>query len=134
MQNMAIEDLPPDFDLVRIRGLTLPFFIGIHEFERFRPQNVRIDVDMAVGRDVRARGEYVSYAVVCDHAVALSAGGDHIELVETLAALLLAKALEDPRVARARVTVLKSDIYPQAEGVGVTIEGVQGETVDGAPA
>lgn len=133
MQNMAIEDLPPDFDIVRVRGLTLPFFIGIHEQERFRPQNVTIDVDMAVGRDVRARGEHVSYAVVCDHALALSAAGEHIELVETLAAALLAKALEDERVARARVTVLKCDIYPQAAGVGVTLEGVQGEPVYGAP-
>lgn len=109
-------------DVVHVRGLRLPFFIGVHEFEKFRPQNVVIDIDMRVPAAVRLRGEYVSYANVADHAIALSRSGEHIRLVETLAAALADKAMESPHVAHVRVTVLKEDIYPQAQGVGVTIE------------
>lgn len=122
-----MEDLPPDFDLVRVRGLTLPFMIGVFEFEKHAAQTVVIDVDMAVDRAVRARGEYVTYADVVEFAIALSETREHIELVETLAEKVLAKALSDSRVARARVTVMKTEIYSQAEGVGVTIEGLQDE-------
>ncbi len=116
-----------DYDIVRIKGLKLPFFIGVHEFEQFRPQNVTIDVEMYVDAELRKRGGYASYADVADYAIARSRSDEHIRLVETLAQDLLAKALENPDVAWARVTVLKQDIYPQAEGVGVTIEAAQGE-------
>lgn len=113
------------FDIVRVSGLRLPFFIGVHEFEEFRPQNVTIDVEMAVDPAVREGGGYVSYAPVADAALALSSAGEHIRLVETLADRLLDVALQDKRVAYARVTILKEDIYPQARGVGVTIERMQ---------
>lgn len=112
-------------DVIEIRGLTLPFRIGVFEFEKHNPQNVTIDVAMAVDPAVRAAGDYVSYAPVADLAIALSSSGEHIALVETVAERLLAKALEDPRVLRARVSVMKNDIYAQAAGVGVTIEGAQ---------
>lgn len=118
----------PRFDVVHIHGLTLPFVIGVFEFEKHRPQTVIIDIDMAVDAEVRRKGDYVSYAPVADLAIALSKSGEHIALVETLAELLLGKALEDRRVARARIRVLKADIYSQAAGTGVTIEGVQGDT------
>ncbi len=117
----------PRYDIVHIHGLTLPFVIGVFEFEKHRPQTVVIDVDMAVDPAVRRQGDYVSYAPVADLAIALSKAGEHIALVETLAERLLEKALEDGRVARARVRVLKADIYAQAAGVGVTIEGAQGD-------
>lgn len=117
----------PRYDVVHIRGLTLPFLIGVFDFEKHRPQTVVIDVDMAVDAEVRRRGEYVSYAPVTDLAIALSQSGEHIELVETVAEMLLSKALEDSRVARVRVRVLKADIYSQAAGVGVTIEGARGD-------
>lgn len=113
------------YDIVRIKGLTLPFYIGVHEFEKFRPQSVKIDVEMYVDTEVRAAGRYASYADVCDFLIALSRGDQHIVLAEHLAEATLAKALENPDVAWARVTVLKCDIYPQAEGVGVTIEGAR---------
>jgi dihydroneopterin aldolase len=112
-------------DIVKIEGLKLPFFIGIHAFEKFRSQNVVIDVEMHVDPAVRRCGDYVSYTDVTDLAIALSEKREHIQLVETLAEQLLAKALEHPRVAFARVSVMKSDIYPQAKGVGIVIEGRQ---------
>lgn len=114
-----------DTDTIAVRGLRLPFFIGVFDFERGARQNVVIDVEMVVPSAVRRGGGYVSYAPVVDHACALSDGADHIALVETLAESILAKALEDRRVLRARVSVMKTDIYPMADGVGITIEGRQ---------
>ncbi|MEM9726691.1 MAG: dihydroneopterin aldolase [Pseudomonadota bacterium] len=110
-----------EFDEVLVEGLTLPFFIGVHEMEKFRPQNVTISVRMFVHRRVRLAGEYASYADVTDYAIARSQAGEHIRLVEELATELAAKALENERVARVEVTLLKNDIYPQAAGVGIRI-------------
>jgi len=119
------ETPPAAADIVRIKGLRLPFFIGVFDHERDARQEVVIDVEMWVPAAVRESGGYVSYAPVVDHAIALSEGSAHIELVETLAGHILAKALADARVTRARVSVLKAAIYPAAEGVGISIEGRQ---------
>lgn len=115
------------FDIVLIERLRLPFFIGVHEMEKFRPQNVEISMRMFVDRSVRLSGQYASYADVADHAVARSREGAHIRLVEDLASELAAKALEDARVERVEVTVLKNDIYPEAAGVGVRIVETRGD-------
>lgn len=119
------EAAPAETDTIHIKGLRLPFFIGVFDHERHARQEVVIDVEMVVPASVRQGGGYVSYAPVVDHALALSEGSEHIALVETLAEKILAVALEDSRVLRARVSVLKTDIYAAAEGVGITIEGRQ---------
>lgn len=110
-----------DWDEVLIDRLVLPFFIGVHEQEKFRPQNVSISARMLVDRALRERGEYVSYATLADYAIARSHSGAHIRLAEDLAGDLADKALENPEVAMVEITVLKCDIYPQAAGVGVRI-------------
>lgn len=113
------------FDVILIDRLSLPFFIGVHEMEKFRPQNVEISLRMYVDRAVRLAGDYASYATVSDYAIELSRTGEHIRLVEELAADLARKALEDARVERVEVTVMKNDIYPQAAGVGIRIVETQ---------
>lgn len=118
--------VPGGTDTICIRGLRLPFFIGVFDAERGARQAVVIDVEMKVPAAVRAGGGYVSYAPVVDYARQLSDGTEHIALVETLAERILAKALEDERVLAARVSVIKSDIYPMADGVGITVEGHRG--------
>lgn len=128
---MSAQPTPPsgaeDWDEVLIDRLTLPFFIGVHEQEKFRPQNVAISARVLVDPALRARGEYVSYATLCDHAIARSQRGEHIRLVEELATELAEKAMEHPDVALVEITVLKCDIYPQAAGVGVKIVKRRGE-------
>lgn len=108
--------------VVRVRGLRLPFFIGVFDFEKAARQTVEIDVEMRVPDAVRQDGQYVSYSPVAEYAIALSRQDQHIALVETLAGMLLDKAMEDARVSEARITVLKTDIYAEADGVGVTLE------------
>lgn len=117
----GFDALRADHDIVQIRDLRLPFEIGLLEHEHGRAQMVSITVEMAAPRRVRRTGGYVSYADVADRAIALSQAG-HIRLVETLAETLAETALANADVARVRVTILKEDIYPQAGGVGITIE------------
>lgn len=121
---VSIEPVGPD--VVHIAGLKLPFFIGVHDFEKLERQPVVIDAALSVDPSVRRAGDYVSYATLTEYAIALSRSDAHIELVETLAERLLAKALEDPRVIEARISVTKPDIFPQASGVGITISGRRG--------
>ena len=116
------------YDVILIEGLRLPFFIGVHEMEKFRPQNVEISMRLYVDRAVRLAGDYASYADVTDYAIERSRVGEHIRLVEDLASDLAAKALEDPRVERVEVTVLKNDIYPQAAAVGIRITQTRSQT------
>ena len=50
----------------------------------------------------------------------------HVELVETLAEEVAALAFADPRVASAIIDVRKTEIIPEAKGVGVIIHRQRG--------
>lgn len=115
---------------VVISNLRLPFFIGVFEHEKKAPQEVVITVKMYVPEAGRAVStdiaDYVSYADVVDGIKAIADSKDHIELVETLAEKIADIALNDKRVAHVLVDVQKSQIIPEAEGVGVIIERTSG--------
>lgn len=111
--------------IVRVERLSLPLSIGVLDHERDAPQTVVISIDMTV--DIPARPsevgqDYVSYAPIVEHLQALSESGRHTDLVEELADDIFAFLFTDPRVAHVRVEVMKPDIFPQADGVGVVIE------------
>ncbi len=114
-----------------IDRLRLPFHIGIFDHEKGRPQTVVISLRLFVAETGRARStdiaDHVSYAEVVDAIRAIAASGRHIPLVENLAEEIADIALSDVRVARVVVDVRKSDIIPEAEGVGVVIERAQEE-------
>jgi 7,8-dihydroneopterin aldolase/epimerase/oxygenase len=107
-----------------VRGLVVSCSIGIYAHERQRPQRVRISVEL----DVVDPGSFatddfatvLNYEFVVEGVKRLLAKG-HVDLVETLAERVAALCLQDPRATRAAVTVEKLDIYPQSEGVGVSI-------------
>ena len=65
--------------------------------------------------------EYVSYADIVEALKVRAASTRHVKLVETLAEEVAALALADPRVAGAIVDVRKTEIIPEAKGVGVII-------------
>ncbi|RMF01124.1 MAG: dihydroneopterin aldolase [Alphaproteobacteria bacterium] len=122
-----IADSPgPGYRCIVIADLRLPFFIGVYDHEKERRQEVVTSVRMYVRETEAAMSDriedHVSYADVVDGIKAIAESGEHIALVETLAERIAAIALHDPRVARAVVDVRKSEIIPEAEGVGVIIE------------
>jgi 7,8-dihydroneopterin aldolase/epimerase/oxygenase len=117
---------------VFVRDLVLPCSIGIHGFERRIRQRVRVNVELEVAAPRSFADEkfdeVLNYETIVDGIKAIAAAG-HIDLVETFAERVAALSFEDPRVLRVRATVEKLDIYPEAEGVGVSIERRRGSPV-----
>ena len=70
--------------------------------------------------------DYVSYADIVDKLKARAASTRHTNLVETLAEEVVELALADPRVASVVADVRKTEIIPEAKGVGVIIHRQRG--------
>lgn len=97
--------------------------IGVHAFERLRPQRLWFDVDLCVrlsqapaGRDDIA--DTLDYDFVRER-IAAAVGRTHHELQETLCDTVLAAMLAHPDVQAARVATRKPDVYPDSASVGV---------------
>ena len=123
---------------VVIDDLRLRFFIGVHEHEKRARQEVAITVHMFVPEAGAPRSDdladYVSYADIVDQLKQRAASTRHTNLVETLAEEVAALALADPRVVSAVVDVRKTEIIPEAKGVGVIIHRQRGPAGGSGPA
>lgn len=108
-----------------IRDLVLDSQIGIYKHEQGKTQRIRINIDLAVLEDGKARSDrltdVVDYGIVVEKIRTMVASG-HVNLVETLAERIADICLSDPRVDAARIRVEKLDILPDAESAGVEIE------------
>lgn len=115
-----------------VRDLVMEARIGVYAHEHGRTQRIRVNLDLAVeddgaravsrravGRDDLSR--VVDYEQLVNATRDLIASG-HVQLVETLAERLAELCLADRRVAIARVSVEKLDVFPEAASVGVEIE------------
>jgi dihydroneopterin aldolase len=106
-----------------VRDLVVSSRIGVHAHERAAPQRVRVNLDLAV-EDAPPAGdklrEVVDYEAVVE-AVRYVAGGDHVQLVETLAERIAEACFVDPRVVSTRVRVEKLDVFPDCSA-GIEIE------------
>ena len=97
--------------------------IGVHEFERHKPQRLWFDVDLCVRLqhadaardDIAHTLNYDFVREVIDQAV----GRQHHELQETLCDAVLAAVLGRPEVQAARVATRKPDVYADSASVGV---------------
>ena len=120
---------------ILVDDLRLSFFIGVHEREKLAQQEVSITVYMFVADtgapssdDIR---DHVSYSDLVDQLIQRAASQRHVNLVETLAEEVATLALADARVLSAIVDVRKTEVIPQAKGVGVVIHRRRPGTVDG---
>lgn len=113
-------------DRVLVRGLSVDAFVGVHDFERENRQNLLIDIEIDTVANyadlVRETGSYVSYGDAVKFVKMQAASDRHIELVETWAEEIAEFVLRNELVARVQVTVLKTEIFAEAAGVGITIE------------
>ena len=132
MEHSRIADSALKLRRMFIRDLVLQARIGVHDHEHRRTQRVRINIDLAVEDDGILRvsrapvdredlARVVDYERIVTNIRALVASG-HVQLVETLAERLAELCLEDRRVAIARVTVEKLDVFEDAASAGVEIE------------
>lgn len=110
--------------ILRIRKLRLSMMIGILPQERLAPQTVEISIDMQVdiaAAPTEGAQDYVSYAPIVEHLIALSDAKRHIDLVEQLANEVFEFVFADPRVRSASVEIMKPEIFEQADAVGIRI-------------
>jgi len=110
---------------VRINRLKLPLFIGILPHEREAVQSVVISIDMSVNipdRPSEAGQDYVSYASIVEYLQSVAESKRHIDLVEELADEIFGELFTDSRVEAVRIEVMKPEIFPEADGVGVVTE------------
>lgn len=108
-----------------VRNLVLSCSIGAHAHEKQALQRVRVNAELLVdGEPQRGSDELrhvLNYEPLIAGITAIAAAG-HIHLVETLAERIIEVCLADHRVAAARLTVEKLDVYPEAESVGIVLE------------
>jgi len=113
-------------DRIIVQGLEVQAFIGVHDFERERRQGVRFDIEIEAVPDyprrVREAGSYISYADIVQYIIGRAASNEHVELVETWAEDVATFALQNELAVAVRVTILKTDIFAEARGVGISIE------------
>ncbi len=125
VNTLRIADADSSVRHMFIRDLVLDSQIGIYKHEQGKTQRIRINVDLAVLEDGKARSDrltdVVDYGVVVDKIRTMVASG-HVNLVETLAERIADICLSDSRVSAARIRVEKLDILPDAESAGIEIE------------
>lgn len=97
-------------DVIRLDGLRVHGRHGVFDFERADGQDFVVDVELEM--DTRAAAASDELADTVDYGalatgLAKVIGGEPVNLLETLAARLVAVCLRDERVAAATVTVHK---------------------------
>ncbi|MGI9409147.1 MAG: dihydroneopterin aldolase [Hyphomicrobiaceae bacterium] len=120
----------PSPDRIIIQGLHVNTFIGVHDHEKNKRQGVRFDIEIETVSDyaetVRETGRYVSYGDAVAYINHRAASDEHVELVETWAEDVAAHVLANDLVSAVRVSVKKTEIYENVDGVGVVIERRRG--------
>lgn len=112
-------------DVVFIRGLEARGIIGLNDWEREKPQTMRIDLDMSCDAAAAADGDdiekTVNYRGVAKAVLAHAESAGHL-LVETLAEEIATIIRRDFGVDWVRVRVAKPGAVRFSEEVGVEIE------------
>jgi 7,8-dihydroneopterin aldolase/epimerase/oxygenase len=110
---------------VFVRDLEIDALLGIYDVEKTEPQRIIVNIDLSVDEGPDPTGDdiknVVSYELVVKKVERIVAAG-HVNLAETLAELIAAACLKDPRVHAARVRIEKPDVIKNARSVGVEIE------------
>jgi FolB domain-containing protein len=116
---------PPGQRCIVVDDLRLAFFIGVREHEKQARQEVSITIHMFVADDAAASrsddlADHVSYSDVVAKLKERAKAVRHTNLVAA------DFALADARVESVVVDVRKTQIVPEAKGVGVIIRRQRG--------
>jgi dihydroneopterin aldolase len=108
-----------------VRDLEMIASVGVYEFEKVRPQRIRVSIELNVGPrapDATDTPDTVlSYENVVKATRAI-VGTGHFHLIETLAERVAAECLNHYTVVSVKVKIEKPDIFPDAATVGIEIE------------
>jgi dihydroneopterin aldolase len=111
-----------------LRNYEVQVRLGVHDFERLGPQRILVNVDLYIPLSQSTPQsdqlhEVVDYDFIRS-CIAQRVSQGHIQLQETLVDDLLQTFLAHPKVRAARVSTEKPDVYPDCEGVGVEVFGL----------
>jgi dihydroneopterin aldolase len=122
--DVPIADAARGMRHVFVRDLILPAAIGVWAHEKGKAQRLRVNLDLGVveGADPQDRLDSVVCYDRITTAVRELVSAEHVHLLETLAERIAALALDDPRVAIARIRLEKLDVYADAASAGIEIE------------
>ena len=111
---MASSPAPSTDRKIFIRDFRLPVSIGIHDFEKKKPQTVVLNVDLLLAAPRKALNDRIAnvlnYDAVHDGILTL-AQSRHFNLQETLVEAILDLCLSHAEVVEARVSTEKPDVY-----------------------
>jgi 7,8-dihydroneopterin aldolase/epimerase/oxygenase len=97
---------------------------GLHPWEKHaeRPNRLKITVEMfaRLPSGPMGAGAFIDYDRVRDFLKTFPSL-PHVDLLETIVEEIVAKCFEDDRVEACRVSVLKPDIFNEAEAAGVEV-------------
>jgi dihydroneopterin aldolase len=117
----------PERDHVRmvLRDLVVEISVGMHEWERLRPQRVVVNVEawayVAAAYEEEDADRILDYDRIRDVIREEWPKRPHAKLLEPLAEELIQLCFAHPAVQAARVRLEKPDIFSEALGVGVEL-------------
>jgi 7,8-dihydroneopterin aldolase/epimerase/oxygenase len=119
-----MESLLPKADYVRARlkNITVEVPCGLHPWEKHpeRPNRLMFSIDLYAhlgGGRAAAQG-FMDYDRIRDFVRALRSHA-HVDLLETIVDEVTEECFKDPRVDACRISVVKPDIFNDAEGAGI---------------
>jgi len=102
------------------KNIEVNMFVGIHDFEYRKKQKILVNV-IAYGRpkfQPNNISECIDYSRICDFVHGWT-NREHVELIETLLHEVIEFCFRDPRIEVLDVEILKPEIIPNTEYVGV---------------
>ena len=105
---------------VMLRNVQTEAHVGLHPWERHpeRPSRLIVNVELLAPGPDQANAPFIDYDRIRD-AIRAWPNRPHTDLLETLAGELVALCFEAPAVQACRVSVVKPDIFNEAEAAGV---------------
>jgi 7,8-dihydroneopterin aldolase/epimerase/oxygenase len=113
-----------DHIVVALDDVCVNVSCGLHPWERHPERPTRLIISVRLYAPLTtpraADAPIIDYDIVRDRILSLETAG-HIDLVETVADLIVDACFTDERVAACSLSVRKPDIYNESRGAGVDL-------------
>lgn len=124
MTDAALWRTDGDYIRIILKGIQTEVKIGLHPWERHPERPSRLTVNIELFAPVTPEPLGTSREAIIDydpirHLIRGWRDRPHVDLLETLVDELFEACFADPKVAAARVSVLKPDIFNEVEAAGV---------------
>jgi dihydroneopterin aldolase len=122
---MAIWNTSKDYIRVIIKDLHVEAHVGLHKWEQHSERPTRLIINAEMFASLKKDSSHEKETIVdYDHvrnAIKKWPQRPHTPLLETLVEEVIQLCFQNPRVEACRVSILKPDIFNEADGVGVEI-------------